>query len=94
MQKSILFIGNSYTYFFDMPEKIFAPMAAAAGHEFEVLSVTHGGYGGSQYADPMDEEGQRLREVVQGRHFDCIVLQDHSLSTILDPDVFSPVFTI
>lgn len=88
MQKSILFIGNSYTYFFDMPEKIFAPMAAAAGHEFEVLSVTHGGYRLSQYADPMDEEGQRLREVVQGRHFDCIVLQDHSLSTILDPDAF------
>jgi len=88
MQKSILFIGNSYTYYFDMPEKIFAPMAAAAGLEFEVQSVTHGGYRLSRYADPKDEEGQRLRAVVKGRHFDCIVLQDHSLSTILDPDGF------
>ena len=88
MRKHILFIGNSYTYFFDMPEKIFAPMAAAAGFDFEVQSVTHGGYQLSQYADPRDEEGQRLRAVIAGRHFDCVVLQDHSLRTILDPEGF------
>ena len=27
----ILFIGNSYTYYHDMPERIFAPMAQEAG---------------------------------------------------------------
>lgn len=88
MQKNILFIGNSYTYFFDMPEKIFVPMATAAGLDCVVQSVTHGGYKLSQYADPEDEEGRRLRAVVEGQHFDCIILQDHSLSTILDPDGF------
>lgn len=88
MKKRILFVGNSYTYFYDMPEAIFAPMAKEAGFDCEVQAVTHGGYKLAWYADPENEEGQRLRRVVEGRHFDCIVLQDHSLSTILDPGEF------
>jgi len=88
MKKQILFIGNSYTYFHDMPERIFAPMAAQEGLDWEVRAVTHGGYKLEWYADPENEEGKRLRSVVEGRHFDCIILQDHSLSTIQDPGAF------
>lgn len=88
MKKQILFVGNSYTYFHDMPERIFAPMAAEDGCDFEVRALTHGGYKLCWYADPENPEGKRLREVVEGRHFDCIVLQDHSLSTILDQGEF------
>lgn len=88
MKKSILFVGNSYTYYHDMPERIFAPMAAKAGYDIEVRAVTHGGYKLAWFADPDNEEGKRLRDVVAGRHFDCIVLQDHSLSTIVDPGEF------
>ena len=88
MKKSILFIGNSYTFYHDMPQCIFAPMAAEAGYEMEVRSVTCGGYKLEWYADPENVEGKRLREVIAGRHFDCIVLQDHSLSTITDPAGF------
>lgn len=88
MKKRILFVGNSYTYYHDMPERVFAPMAAEAGHDFEVQAVTHGGYKLAWYADPENEEGKRLRRVVEGRHFDCIVLQDHSLSTIEDSGAF------
>ena len=88
MKKKILFIGNSYTYYHDMPERIFAPMAKEKGFDFEVQAVTHGGYKLEWFADPENEEGKRLREVVEGRHYDCIVLQDHSLSTILDPGGF------
>lgn len=88
MKKRILFVGNSYTYFYDMPERIFAPIAKAAGLDCEVQAVTHGGYKLAWYADPENEEGKRLRQVVEGRHYDCIVLQDHSLSTILDPGDF------
>lgn len=84
----ILFIGNSYTYYHDMPECIFAPMAKEAGLEVEVQAVTHGGYKLEWFADPENEEGKRLRSVVEGRHYDCIILQDHSLSTILDPGGF------
>ncbi len=85
---NILFIGNSYTYYHDMPECIFAPMAKAAGVEANVQAVTHGGYQLSWYADPEDPEGKRLRSVVDGRRFDCIVLQDHSLATIREPGAF------
>ena len=41
--KNILFIGNSYTYYSDMPEKIFLPMAEAAGLDCAVTAVTVGG---------------------------------------------------
>ncbi len=88
MKKSILFVGNSYTFYHDMPEAIFAPMAAERGHEFDVRAVTCGGYKLEWYADPENEEGKRLRSVVEGRKFDWIVLQDHSLSTITDPGAF------
>lgn len=88
MKKQILFVGNSYTYFHDMPECIFAPMAAEAGVDIEVRAVTHGGYKLAWYADPENEEGKRLRAVTEGRHFDYIVLQDHSLSTIDNPGEF------
>lgn len=88
MKKKILFIGNSYTYYHDMPERIFAHMAKERGYDFDVQAVTHGGYKLEWYADPENEEGKRLRAVVEGRHFDCIVLQDHSLSTVSDPAGF------
>ena len=88
MKKKILFIGNSYTYYHDMPERIFAPMAKEKGFDFEVQAVTHGGYKLEWFADPENPEGKRLREVVEGRHYDCIVLQDHSLSTIENPGAF------
>lgn len=88
MKKQILFIGNSYTYYHNMPEEIFAPMAATAGYPVDVHSVTHGGYRLQWFADPENEEGQRLREMIRGKHFDWVVLQDHSLITILDSDAF------
>lgn len=88
MKKRILFVGNSYTFYHDMPEAIFAPMAAERGLDVEVRSVTCGGYKLEWFADPENAEGKRLREVVAHRKFDWIVLQDHSLSTITDPGAF------
>ena len=84
----ILFIGNSYTYYHDMPERIFAPMAKERGLDVDVQAVTRGGYKLEWFADPENEEGKRLRAVVEGRHYDWIVLQDHSLSTIEDSAAF------
>lgn len=88
MKKSILFIGNSYTYYHNMPESIFAAKASATGYDFEIHTVTHGGYFLYQFADPQNDEGLRLRSVIEDRHFDYVVLQDHSLSTITAPGNF------
>lgn len=81
---SILFVGNSYTFYWDMPTKLFLPLASAEGN-WQVTSVTHGGYHLEQFADPADEEGQNLRKAIDGRHFDFVVLQDHSLSAVCYP---------
>lgn len=88
MKKRVLFIGNSYTYYHNMPEEIFAPLASKAGFDTEIRSVTHGGYKLSWFADPENAEGQRLRETIHGQYFDFVVLQDHSLITILEPELF------
>ena len=39
----VLFIGNSYTYFYDMP-KLFEAICRERGAECDVDSVTAGGY--------------------------------------------------
>lgn len=88
MKTRILFVGNSYTYFHDMPETIFAPMAQEAGLDVEVTAVTHGGYWLKWFADPENEEGKRLRRVIAGQHYDWVVLQDFSTATIQDPAAF------
>lgn len=88
MKKQVLFIGNSYTYYHNMPEEIFSPLASRSNYDAEVYSVTHGGYKLHWFADPKNEEGQQLREAILGKHFDWVVLQDHSLITIQEPDMF------
>lgn len=82
--KNILFIGNSYTYYSDMPEAIFAPMAEAAGYPANVTSVTRGGYHLFQFADPEDEGGKQLRVAIAGNHYDVVVLQDQSSGPIFE----------
>ncbi|MBQ7353998.1 MAG: SGNH/GDSL hydrolase family protein [Clostridia bacterium] len=86
--KNILFIGNSYTYYSDMPEAIFAPMAELAGYPCNVTSVTHGGYFLYQFAAPENEEGKRLRSTIAGNHYDTVVLQDHSVGPIFKREEF------
>lgn len=80
--KNILFIGNSYTFYSDMPASIFAPMAEEAGYPCKVTAVTHGGYHLFQFADPANEDGKRLRATISGQHYDAVVLQDHSVGPI------------
>ena len=61
---SVLFIGNSYTYYNDMPKGIFEPLARAAGLPIEVTAITAGGYALSQYADPRDPYGALVDEAL------------------------------
>lgn len=86
--KNILFVGNSYTYYNDMPEVLFAQEACHAGIEVNVTAVTKGGYYLDQFADPENEHGKRLRETVAGKKYDCIILQDQSMNPIKDEKKF------
>ena len=85
---SVLFVGNSYTYFNDMPKTSFVKEAEAAGVKVSVTAVTKGGWYLSKYADENDEYGKRLRKVISGKHYDFAVLQDQSLCPIKDEERF------
>ena len=84
----ILFIGNSYTFFNKMPEELFLPMARERWADAEVRSVTRGGWYLYRFADPENEEGIRLRREIEGKHYDCVILQDHSCNPVLDEEGF------
>ena len=86
--KNILFVGNSYTYYSDMPEALFAPMAKAAGFECTVTMVAVGNCSLSRFADETDRAGQKLRDAIAGQHYDMVVLQEHGRRPVAEPAYF------
>lgn len=90
MKKSlnILFVGNSYTYYNDMPEAYFKKTAEEAGCSVTVTAVTKGGAYLYQYADPEHEQGKRLRQEIMGKKYDFAVIQEQSLNPIRDENGF------
>ena len=79
-------MGNSYTYFHDLPA-IFASIAAAEGYDWTVESVTKGGWSFAQYADPKNVMHSPLvRKLI--RPWDAIFLQEQSYRPISDRENF------
>ena len=83
----ILFIGNSYTYYNDMP-KIFEEIAKGQGVNVEVTSVTKGGYTLCQLADTNDEYGKKADEALKREKFDVVVLQEQSCRPVKNAELF------
>jgi hypothetical protein len=79
---NILFVGNSYTFFNDMPHAFFKKIAEEAGYSVTVTAVTKGGAYLYQYADPEHGQGRRLREQISGKRYDVAVIQEQSLNPI------------
>ena len=74
---NILFVGNSSTFYNDMPDKIFEKMAADRGYEVKTLSLTKASHRLDQFADPNDDMGAMLEKLLQGKKkYDYVVLQD------------------
>ena len=85
--KTVLFIGNSFTYYNDLPGTV-AEMLDKAGFDFQVESLTKGGWYLHRYADPSDEMGAKLQADFVGRHWDYLVLQDQSFNPVKDYEDF------
>ena len=85
--KKVLFIGNSYTFYNDLPV-LFKSLASENGFECDVDSVTRGGYWLTQHADLSDECGKRADELLSGKKYDFVILQDNSMATVKDPERF------
>ncbi len=83
----ILFIGNSYTYFNDMPA-LFAAECEKRGVRPEVKSVTAGGYMLSQFLSDEDEYGRRVKQLLNDEKFDYVVLQEQSVLPATDTESF------
>ena len=83
----ILFVGNSYTYFNDMPSK-FRELCAENGVDAEVWSVTKGGYSFAHYLSEENEKGMEFRARLAERTYDYVVLQDQSVSPAEHTEAF------
>ena len=82
----ILFIGNSFTFFNDMPA-IFSKLCEAAGTPVQVESVLKGGWYLSRYADPENEMYPAVLEASK-QEWDYVVLQDQSINPAIHTEDF------
>ena len=83
----VLFIGNSFTYFNDMPYT-FLNMAKTVDPDSRVESIAYGGYSLSQYCDETTEVGRLVISKIVSCEWDYVVLQEQSLLPCTDEDGF------
>ncbi len=83
----VLFLGNSYTFFNDLPTMT-AALAASASIPLTTDSVTRGGAYLHQFADPGDELYERWQTVYQSQKWDAVVLQNQSFHPVKDPAAY------
>ncbi len=80
IKQSILFIGNSFSYFNDLnkPDGIFYNVAVNAGHNVKVDCVYKGGYTLQKFLDPNDKYGAEVSAKLSHVHYDIIIIQEQS----------------
>lgn len=79
---NILFVGNSYTFFNDLPNMVYN-LAINSGYEVSVDSVTRGGR--FLYENLGDDEyAVRLSELAESKRYDILVLQEQSHFALKD----------
>ena len=83
----ILFIGNSYTFFNDMPS-MFSELLAENGRKAQVDSVTKGGRKLFENLDENDANHQKIAEFVGENEYDVLFLQEQSQLPALDETKF------
>ncbi len=95
----VLFIGNSFTYYNDIPS-LFAEIANSAGAVVEVESIVHGSYNLARYANPddvadptddpnMQGDGKTVDETLRANDdYDIIILQEQSTRPVDNYNAF------
>jgi len=82
-KKDVLFVGNSYTYFWNLPQTIEA-MALSKGKFFQVKQSTNGGVNLGQHW--RGERDLSTRKIIRNHQYGAVILQDHSRRAIEAPD--------
>lgn len=83
--KKFLFVGNSTTYFNGTPLK-FKALCEAAGLDVSVTYCTNGSAYLSEFADSNHDYGKKLRNTLESKKFDYVVLQDAAAATEKNAD--------
>lgn len=88
---SVLFIGNSYTFFSNMPEMLVKIAESDPDNKtrFIVQSVTHGGYRLSDHWS-----NQEIHKILYSRYWNYVVLQEQSMWAMFPDQVIDTMKTI
>ena len=77
----VLFLGNSHTYFHDMPT-LFSRLCGCSGKQARVFSVTRGGRKLQENLRSEDECTRQLEAVLRENAIQVCFLQEHSVVLI------------
>ena len=77
----VLFIGNSYTYYNDMPQML-EKAANVNGKDVQVFSVTYGGAKLCEFADGRSELSKQVEALAANHKFDVCIMQEQSILPI------------
>jgi hypothetical protein len=83
LSKKVLFVGNSYTYFWNLPQCVSA-MTQTDSLQLITRQSTNGGVNLSQHWH--SKKDLETRAILEQDNFDIVVLQDHSMRAINSPD--------
>lgn len=83
--KSVLMVGNSFTYFWNMPQMVNA-MAELENYPLEVRQSTLGGSSWEEHF--LEKRETRTMQLLKEKKWDYVILQNHSYSSIGDPEKF------
>ncbi|MBE6883429.1 MAG: hypothetical protein E7487_02360 [Ruminococcaceae bacterium] len=83
----LLFIGNSYTFYHNMPV-LLENLLRENGYAADIFSVTRGGRKLIENTATQDECSLQLNSLLQDHFFDVVFLQEQSLLSILDYRLF------
>ena len=81
--KKILFCGNSYTYFWNLPQSVMV-LADSKDFDFDIRQSTSGGTNLGQHW--RGEKGLNTVNKIKEGKYDIVILQDHSMQAINHPD--------
>ena len=95
---SILFIGNSFTYYTategsPMVPSYFSKIAKNLGQDNIIDSVCKGSHKLTLFADPSDEYGKVVEQKLTTNKYDYVILQEHSTTPISNYDIFLAAVT-
>lgn len=79
----VLFVGNSYTYFNNLPQ-IVSVISDSSKTKIVTKKSTAGGARLSQHW--LGERGLKTKKIIENGDFDIVVLQGFSMSSINEPD--------